>query len=239
MLYRDLRTLDAAAAAAHLEAGGTDGAYVTAWQLAAMPGNVWQQQQERLVVTVPDFLNYARLLNTGQALAVASLPGSLARSAISGILAGFGSAGNIRRVAKMDFWAVAEVLLRYDLALLPKQFSGSVCLHSHLVDFAAVFEREDFFRTFFQLAGDRAGVHTQQLPMTLSCLARWQLAPTFVSYLCATGDLDGRSALQAAAGYELFAKTRFLAEMDSWPVDLRREAYAQKLAGISLAGILA
>lgn len=239
MIYKDLRTFTAAETRAIIQQPEFEGAYITAWQAASLPAEVFRGDHRRFVVTVPDFLNYARLLNTGQALAVAMLPGGLGRSGIAGAIAGSKVLTKVLRLAKMDFWTVAEVLLRYDLELLPKHYVGAVCLHSHLTDFASVFENEKFVRKFFRLAGTSAGIHTQQLPMALSCVARWNLAPYLVSYLCATGDVDGAAAATAASGNPLFNGTLFVAEMDSWPADMQRQQIAeQSYHGLVLSGIL-
>lgn len=236
--YLDLRTQTAEQVLSDVAHANFEAAYITAWQAAAL--GTKRLKRGKFVVTAPDFLNYARLLNTGQAMAMAALPGSLAQSALAGGASGFQSISRLPRLAKMDFWAVAEVLLRYDFALLPKGYSGPVCLHSHLMDFAAVFDHEDFVRAFYNLAGKRAGVHTQQLPAALSCLARWRLAPNVLSFLCATGDIDGNAALHAARESNLLAEMSLIAEMDSWPADLQKpdvaqHQYPQQLAGISTA----
>jgi hypothetical protein len=239
--YEDLRNAPAHAVAARLSGLDSNaGAYVTAWQLAALPRTAWRDRQSKLIVTVPDFLNYARLLNTGQAKAVALLPGSFSTSAVSAALAGIGSMKNIPRLAQMDFWAVAESLLRYDLALVSRGFRGTICLHSHLTDFASVFEREDFLRTFFRLVRKRgsAGIHTQQLPVALSCLSRWRLVPETVSFLCASGDVDGTNALRAAKQSAMLGQIRLLAEMDSWPPDLQNAQCAERTCGVAPEGFL-
>ncbi|MGI8908283.1 MAG: hypothetical protein ACR2IE_17555 [Candidatus Sumerlaeaceae bacterium] len=237
MLYRDLRSSSAADAQAALQAAANDGGYVTAWQIAIMDRQAWSARQDQLIVTVPDFLNYARLLNTGQAVSMARLAG-LTRSAVAATQAGIGSIGKLPCLAKMDFWSVAEVLLRYDLALLPKQFQGTLCLHSHLTDFACVFERADFLRTFFNLGTTRAGIHTQQLPSSLTCISRWQLRPSRISFLCASGDKDGAAALNLARSSDLLTNTQLIAEMDSWPADLQRMSIAEQMYSTGLDGIL-
>jgi hypothetical protein len=201
--YYDLRNeaADAQLSERLLGLTNNEGAYLCAWQLSALPAATWLSLGgDRLVVTVPDFLNYARLLNTGQARTLMNLPGSAAKSMVAGMAAGIPSMPKLLRLAKMDFWAIAGVLLRYDLQLLPRDFAGSVCLHSHLTDFACAFEREDFIRMFYKLAGRSgpAGFHTQQLAATASCLTRWSIPAQLLSVLCASGDRDGFVALQAA-----------------------------------------
>lgn len=218
----------------------SEGAYVTAWQLAALPHKSWARTMERIVVTVPDFLNYARLLNTGQARQLMGLPGSVTRSIQAGAVAGIRSIPMLGRLAKMDFWSVAQVLLRYDLNLLPSGFRGAVCLHAQLMDFACAFERQDFVRFAFAAGKKRGpcGFHTQQLAATASCLTRWQLQADVLSVLCASGDHDGYDALSAARTGPVLSGSRIIAEMESWPADLQQFDVASHLVGAEISGIL-
>lgn len=242
--FADLRSLDTEAARRALEELGrpeagresgaqgdeAPGACLTAWQAAALrSGGGALPPGVEIAVTVPDFLNYARLLNTGQALSMIRLPGSLVRSALAGMAAAPGLLRHPVRAARTDFWLVAQVLLRYDLALLPPRFGGTVLLHSYLADFAFLFERRDFVTGFFRRAGAaRAGVHTQQLPLALSCLARWGVEPGWCSFLYSEADGNDRAALESARRSKPFAACRFVAETESLPPDLQyRELFGR------------
>ena len=219
-VYRDLRPLapDAFRAAAE---DATDGVALTAWQAALLPGRVRAALERRALVTVPDFLNYARLLNTGQARAMLELPGSLARSMLAGMRAGPAVAAQPRRLLKGDFWLIAEALVRYDLALVPGAMRGGLLLHPYLADFAFAFGQRAFMTKFFALAGGGAGVHTQQLAMCAGCLARWNLRPSAVSFLCPPGHEEIAATLASVRVSDHFRSTRFLGDGTNLPPDLQ------------------
>lgn len=234
--YEDLRALSVEEAGERLRELGSPredtkaGAYLTAWQAAGLRVSGSTAGGVTLAVTAPDFLNYARLLNTGQAAAMLRLSGSSGR----GLKAGVGATPVLLRrfagAAKTDFWVVAEVLLRYDLSLLPASYSGPVLLHGYLADFAFLFEQRDLVTRFFQSGGNRAtGIHTQQLPLALSCLARWGLNASWCSFLFSPGDRDAREALGAARRSRLLESCRFCAEVESLPADLQSSEHLSDL----------
>ncbi len=199
------------------------GVALTAWQVAGLGALVTNVPAERMLVTVPDFLHYGRLVNTGQAKSIAELPGNLGSVGLAGLKAGFSLAKRPLQAAQMDFWHFAEVLLHYDLGLLPSRYRGCVLLHSHLMDFACVFGRQAFLERYFSsVGGNRAvGVHTQQVPAALSALAQWGLQPSVLSYLAAPGDVAGERALQAATQAATLRGSKLIAEVESWPADLQ------------------
>ena len=151
----DLRTLDSPAVAqtASCTAAGAPAPLVTASQAAQLGAAL----SDNAVITVPDFLNYARLINTGQAGALVGLAGGMGGFARAGIAASPAVLGNLPRAARKDFWVVAEALVRFDLSLIPASFRGTVMLHSYLTDFAIVFEQSHFVRAFFRIAGRVSG----------------------------------------------------------------------------------
>lgn len=222
------------------EMGGrsNSGLALTAWQMAALKPEEWQPLAGRLVVTAPDFLNYARLLNTGQAAALAQLPGAVSRSLMAGGAAGVRMLPALPRLARMNFWAIAQTLLNYDLSLLPSQYEGPVLLHGHLADFAFAFEQETFVRGFIKKTGTRGGIHTQQLPAALSCLARWDVKPSLLGFLCASGDEDGYIALDAALRYGRLSREALLAEIDSWPEDWQDGSRVRSVCGYDPKAVL-
>lgn len=203
---------------------------LTAWQYSALPATALEKPEDAVVV-IPDFLTYARMLNTGQAATMLKLSGSLARAAGAGILASPAVMTNPLRTAKMDFWVIAESLLRYDLALVGKRFPGTILLHSYLADFAFTFNKRDFVSRFFKLAGTRAGIQTQQLSAALTSLARWDLAPTALSYLFAPSQGDNTSILYLAMQNPLFARTHMLPDITNYPRDVQRTWIRKPPAG--------
>ena len=218
----DLRGLDPERFdAALLRGDASRGLMLTAWQAARAPREDLMRFSD-VVVVVPDFLNYARLLNTGQARAVLGLSGSMARTLAAGVRAGLGVCTRPLKLARQDFWIIAETLLRMDLALLPSTLEGAPrLLHPNLADFAFAFDQRDFMRRVFRLAGAGGGVFTQQLPMAANCLARWGLEPAAVAFLCPPGHDDTANLVADLRGGKTFARTRLIADVSSLPDDLQ------------------
>ena len=236
-VYRDLRALAPGAFPAAAE-NAPDGVVLTAWQAALLPGRVRAALGARALVTVPDFLNYARLLNTGQARAMLKLPGSLGRSMLAGMRSGPAVAAQPRRLLKGDFWLIAEALVRYDLALVPGAMRGGLLLHPYLADFAFAFGQRAFMSKFFALAGGGAGVHTQQLAMSAGCLARWNLRPSAVSFLCPPGHEEIAATLASVRASEHFKDTRFLGDGTNLPADLQAPDTLRDIWPASIDGAL-
>jgi hypothetical protein len=213
--------------------GRADSLFMTAWQAAALPADLLGQLGARAAVGVPDFLNYARLLNTGQAGALMQLAGGPMAAGVAGLAATPAVLAHPLRTAQQDFWVVAEALLRFDMALVPRAFRGTALLHSYLADFAFVFNRRDLVARYFQLASPRLGpgLHTQQLPTALACLARWGLVPQTLAFLCSPRDADGAAALATAQESSLFQGTVFVADISSQPPDVQSQP--QLPAGIA------
>ena len=224
-VMRDLRMLDGAAFDAILpRLDPAEGAMITAWQAVRAPAHALARLQGGVMVVAPDFLNYARLLSTGQARAMLELPGpgSLARALSAGVRAGLGVITRPLALARQDFWTVAEVLLRYDLALLPAHLAGAPrLLHANLSDFAFAFERRDFARRATALLGAGGGVFTQQPAMAASCLARWGVAPGVMAFLCPPGHDDMNDLLADMSAAQVFARTRFVADVSNLTPDLQ------------------
>lgn len=211
-----------------------EGRMLTAWQASRLP-----HTDSSSCVVLPDFLNYARLLNTGQAAAMLKLSGSLPKAFGAGFKSSPALMANPLRTAGMDFWVIAETLLRYDLALLPKGFTGEVLLHSYLADFAFVFERRQFLARFQQLTkGFRAGVQTQQLPLALTCLERWGVAPALCAFLFSPCAKELNEVLAAAHNSPFYAGCSFVADLSSLPKDLQTEATLPAETAQAFSGIV-
>jgi hypothetical protein len=236
-VYRDLRALTPQAFGS-AAAGHADGCVFTAWQAASLPAAQRESLAPRALVTVPDFLNYARLLNTGQARAMLELPGSLVRSGLAGMLAGPAIAARPHRLLRGDFWLIAEALVRYDLALVPRELRRNLLLHPYLADFAFAFGQRAFMERFFALAGAGAGVHTQQLAACANCLARWNLRPASVAFLCPPGHEEIAATLAAMRGAAHFGSTRFLGDGTNLPADLQDPATLGEIWPQGLDGTL-
>jgi len=213
---------------------------LTAWQAARLTPAEARQLGAQAAVTVPDFLHYARLLNTGQAATLLGLSGSVTRVAWAALRAALVVAPRPHLAVGKDFWLVARALAAYDLALLPRGFCGAVMLHPYLSDFAFAFERRDFVAWFLRAAGKgrAAGVHTQQLPLALSCLARWGLRPGCCAFLCPPSGEGVAPALEAGRREEVFQACRFIGDLTSLPADLQSAALSAGWAEPPLDGVL-
>ncbi|MCX7719311.1 MAG: hypothetical protein N2111_13055 [Candidatus Sumerlaeaceae bacterium] len=244
----DLRTVEPEGVIAWLgalEHGAAQGAkgeapLLTAWQAARLTPADAQRLGSKAVVVVPDFLNYARLLNTGQAATMLGLSGSSMCMARAVTRAGLVVASRPHLAAAKDFWLVARALAAFDLALLPRGFRGAVLLHSYLSDFAFVFEKRDFCAWFMRGAARRgiAGLHTQQLPLALSCLARWDLRPGCCAFLCPPSGAGCAEALAAARREAAFSGCRFLGDLTSLPPDFQSATVSASWADPPLDGVI-
>jgi hypothetical protein len=216
--YVDCRSLSMDALRSFAAPAGSP-LHLTAWQAAQFSAG---GALPDCTITVPDFLNYARMLNTGQAAAMLRLPGSLPRTGAAAARAGIHAALRPGAAARMDFWLIASALLRYDLALVPPHFHGTLLLHSYVADLAFAFDRRDFVAAFFKglPRGCRGGIETQQLAAALSSLERWGRSPALFSFLLSEHDpqLD---ALRSAQRSAFYARTKFVADITNWPRDLQ------------------
>ncbi len=216
--------------AAVARAGEHAGFLMTAWQWTA-----WNHDGHaagyapRMLIMVPDFLNYARLGSTGQAKEIIRLPGSLPKvlkSALSNVVT---NSRNIPGLATGDFWSAAETLTAYDMGLLPRNFAGEVILQYNLADFTWLFDRQQYMKSFSKLAANAAGwgVATQQVGKALSACARWNHSPARLMY---TSGAQRREAdLVAHARRERFTDTRFTLDLTQWPKELVCGEYAGEL----------
>lgn len=196
---------------------------LTAWQVSALADN-GIEIRDHAWVTVPDFLSYARMLNTGQAAAMLRLPGSMGKAMWAGIHSAAGIALRPHLVLGMNFWIIAEALLRYDLALLPRHFAGMQLLHSYLTDFACEYDRRAFMDMYFRLSGSRpAGVHTQQVPLALSCLSRWGHTPAACAFVWSQADHDASAATDQFATSALCPGCTLVRDLTSYPFALQHE----------------
>ena len=210
----------------HLPAGEmpqmapADAAIVTAWQAARLAGK--NSLPADTVIVIPDFLNYARLLNTGQAATMLKLSGSMGKAMPPGVAAALSTARTPLAAAGMDFWVIARALLTYDMALIPSAFAGSILLHSYLADLAFALNRRQFVVAFFRACKRvQPGIQTQQLAAALSCLQNWDCPPALFQFLYSPR--SGTSpALDAAREHDFYARTSFLPDVANLPVDLQQ-----------------
>ncbi len=240
---REVRPAELSAAVATFSASTSF--LVTAWQWSAWkPAQYRHQLSPRLMVMVPDFLYYARLISTGQAAHIIKLPSStrsLIQSAIACVPAGI---AGFPGLARGHFWSGAEALLTYDLGLLEKSFKGEVLLHYNLSDFAWLFEKQNFLQSFKAKTSQRAGwgIATQQCGAALSCCSRWDTVPTRLLYT--PGRTRPEGLMIKTAKRHQFGNTRFTLDLTQWPheilsgpdiKDLQREADDEYLVSVKAA----
>jgi NADH dehydrogenase len=128
------------------------------------------RRDERLRVTVPDFLTQSRLLSNGRYIEVLKqmrLKGfvSAAQAATSVLLSERGP----------TFWVAAMGLLGAGLSSVPARFRGTLLLHGYLSDFALALRRldvlEQMLATCRRLRPDaRVGFHTNMAVEALNAL---------------------------------------------------------------------
>jgi hypothetical protein len=239
----DYTSMDAASLRAQLDTrrlGPDEGALLTAWQVSALAESSGAPRASAQAVVIPDFLNYARLLNTGNGRAMLALPGSVGASLLALARASACFALRPARIARRDFWAIAECLARYDLALLPREFRGPVFLHHYLADFAFAFEQRAFvsrlLRSFPRAA--RRGFVTHQLPSALSHCARWGLRPDVCAFLCAPDDGEAMRVLRAARASAVFEGCEFLGNVSGLPPEVQDAAPEHLRFDAPIAGII-
>ncbi len=185
---------------------------LTARQVAALVKEI----PRNAFITVPDFLKYARLLKSGNPLSLlADIPVIYSIKAL--LNCAFFGVRHPLKLATMDFWFYAEILMKYDLSILPESMNAPVFLHYYLADFAFILEKKTFMKHYFQNCGVHPkGIHTQHLALAMSCLSRWNLKPDYISYL---GD---DSVLKDIPTESAFPKTQFIRDLAYLPHYLQR-----------------
>ncbi len=136
----DLRDLSPAQACAYLcgsgSGSGWDEYLLTPTQMKALPGS--SRPSERLRVTVPDFLNEARLLSTRRYGEI------LKRMSLGGIMVAARAATPLLiKERAPTFWVAAMGLLGAGLESMPTEFQGTILLHGYLTDLALSLRRLD------------------------------------------------------------------------------------------------
>jgi hypothetical protein len=209
--YLDVRRQSPAALEATLLADQSP-LVVAASQMAALGRRV---RDREMIAVVPDFLEYARLVSSGQARALLDRAGGLRRVWRAALAAGFGVIDRPLRLASADFWLGAEAFLRFDLALL-HDFHGAVVLHPYLTDFSVCLGRDSFLERFAALAArwQYFGFWTYQFPLAVSALSRRALAPSVVVLASAVNDEHSQRTLRLARETELLRNTNYLIDLE-------------------------
>lgn len=141
---------------------------LSALQVRGLPGR-WRRG-ERLRVTVPDFLGQSRLLSNGRHAVV------LRQMGAGGVVAAARAAlplGATERGA--TFWVAAMGMLGAGLHAVPRDFEGTLLLHTYLTDFALSVRRLDVLERMLATCRRlrpraRVGFHTNMAAEALSAL---------------------------------------------------------------------
>ena len=131
------------------------GVLIRAAQLAHTGG----VSADDIVITVPDFLGYTRLITDHQNAELARRLGVRGMAA-----AGRAAAVSVSRDRLVGFWPVADALLSAELTRIPRAFSGTLLLHPYLADLAIALDRLEMLQRMLDRIrskrGARCGFHS-------------------------------------------------------------------------------
>jgi len=198
-----------------------DGVQITAGQVRPlMEAGV---DTDRMTVVVPDFMNYARQINSGHAAAFLRSLG--VRSTFSMGLQAIRSVAGQKGVT---FWAVAQSLLAADLARLPRDFDGTVLLHSFLADLTAGLTRGDLLASLVARIrmGARfaaVGVQTNIVREVLNQLVYLEEPIQALHFLSSPNSGKVRAAVEQVKSAERLSHCRLVAEVGAVPSPLYGE----------------
>ncbi len=202
----DLRELSVQVAHAYL---GTTGRAADWNEYLLSPNQVQSLRrawppQDRLQVSVPDFLAQSRLLATGRYQHVVRDMG------IAGVLrAGLAASPLLLTERKLTFWIAAMALLAADLQKIPAWFRGTILLHGALTDLALSVRRLDMLERMLALCRRRhrrarIGFHTSLAADAVDALQVLAARVDAVSVLTsprARGMASMLSAIRKAGGH--------------------------------------
>lgn len=172
---------------------------------------------DRFTIIVPDFMNYARLINGGRTLDLLKLFGISSTVAL-----GLGGVKNVLGDRGVNFWTVARTLLAADLAKIPRDFKGNILLNSFLFDLAVGVDRIAAVEAMLKSMRGRApsariGVQTN-IPRDAANLLVYLKEPVdVIQFLTSPGALYPAQTIGALKSSERFARCRFGAEAGLLP----------------------
>lgn len=176
-----------------------------------------------MTVVVPDFMNYARQLNSGHAV---SFLGSLGAKPTFGM--GIQAIRSVAAQKGVTFWAVAQSLLAADLARLPGGFNGTILLHSFIADLAASLTRGDLLDAMLkQMRKSRksaaVGIQTNILREMLNQLASLNEPIDTLQFLSSPKSDTIRATVDQLKASARFQNSRLVAEVGPVPSPLYGE----------------
>ncbi|MCC7440475.1 MAG: hypothetical protein IT285_02515 [Bdellovibrionales bacterium] len=188
-------------------------ALLSAYQTQWLDLDVAEARQ--YLAVVPDFVQYARLLSSGRFQEFLDLGGARFDSMRALVMAGLRSAPSALGLARLEFWAVARLLLLHDLSMLSGWFKGRAVLHPYLTDLAVAAGAHEFLADWgtlksASLLGCRRGIWTRHAPYTLSALAAGRVKAEVLLYRDAPGAVAGRLAVESARADSHFRDTEFI-----------------------------
>ena len=179
---------------------------------------------ESISVVVPDFMNYARLLNIGQPWKFFKQIGlrstfPLGVRAIQSVVSDLG----------VTFWAVVNALLAADLAQIPSDFRGALLIHSFPTDLVVALSLPGRLETWIQQAKRRAklarvGAQTRIARDAFNTLVYLNQPLDFIHFLSSPGSSDLKDLLNHIRSSACFGDLSLVAEVGPAPGDIHRKA---------------
>jgi len=198
----------------------------TLWANQIAPARRAGVAPEAMSAVIPDFVNSARRLNSGNFGAFFRSLGAGASLALA-----WQGGWSVLRERGATFWAVAEALLAADLARTPRDFRGELLLHAFLVDLAAGLGQT---RRLNALLGriracrpqSRVGVQTASLPQAMDALVYLRHPLSAVHFLSSPRAPGLPEAIATLRADERFSRARFCAGTWALPSSLLPAAAA-------------
>jgi hypothetical protein len=180
---------------------------------------------EKLRLTVPDFLNQSRLLSTGRYSEVLKQMGAggVARAVRE-------TAPTLVRERSLNFWVAATGMLAAALHSVPVQFQGTLLLHTYLTDLALTLRQVDKLERMLAMCRRmrpraRIGFHTNLAAEALRALQMIREPVDEVSALTSPRALRIREIFAALRRKDTTGKLRLTAEVGLAPAIVHQLAF--------------
>jgi hypothetical protein len=180
---------------------------------------------EKLRLTVPDFLNQSRLLSTGRYSEV------LRQMGAGGVAKAIReTAPTLLRERALNFWVAATGMLAAALHSVPVNFQGTLLLHTYLTDLALTLKQVDKLERMLAMCRRmrpraRIGFHTNLAAEALRALQMIREPVDEVSALTSPRALHIREIFAALRRKDTTGKLRLTAEVGLAPAIVHQVAF--------------
>ena len=180
---------------------------------------------EKLRLTVPDFLNQSRLLSTGRYSEV------LRQMGVGGVAKAMReTAPTLVRERSLNFWVAATGMLAAALHSVPVNFQGTLLLHTYLTDLALTLRQVDKLERMLAMCRRmrpraRIGFHTNLPAEALRALQMIREPVDEVSALTSPRALRIREIFAALRRKDTTGKLRLTAEVGLAPAIVHQVAF--------------